>query len=71
MKTVEEAKKDLEDFLKKNPRMTEKQKEIDKILDNSSDRMEAVASMLGNSLMDLCDALAKLKDEVEGIPSVH
>jgi len=62
MKTLEEAKKDLEDFLNKHPHMREKQKEIDRILNNTpdEDRLTVVLMLLAGSQNDLLNALKEL-----------
>ena len=50
---LEKAKKDLEDFLEKNPSMKEKQKELDKVLGtmwNPVDRLNYLFMEMGHTM---------------------
>jgi len=62
MKTLEEAKKDLEDFLNNHPHMREKQEEIDEILNKTpdKDRLTVILMLLAGSQNDLLNALQEL-----------
>jgi len=59
MKTLEEAKKDLENFLIEHPHMIENQKKIDDILNRTPEehRLVAILLMLIGSQNELLKAL--------------
>ena len=62
MKTVEEAKQDLKNFLDENPQMVEKQKEIEETLSKvqPDKRLDALYIMVMSSAMELSDVCVQL-----------
>lgn len=62
---LEKAKKELEEFLETHPNMREYQKEIDRVLDSSSDRLEVIGIMLSCRLSDLNCLMQELRYSLE------
>ena len=62
MKTVEETKQDLKNFLDENPQMVEKQKEIEETLSKvqPDKRLDALYIMMMSSAMELSDVCVQL-----------
>lgn len=67
MTTLEDAIKARDDFLRKNPKYVEFQKEIDRILDkttNQQARLEALALLMAGNLTKLNEYLVLLRERL-------
>jgi len=62
---LEKAKKELEAFLEAHPHMIAYQKEIDRVLDSSTNRLEVIGIMLAGKLSDLNCLLQELVYSLE------
>jgi hypothetical protein len=65
--TLEELIKQRDEFLERNPEMKEYQKEIDRLLENSPDRLKTIAFLLEQKVLEMQNACESLKDYLDKI----
>jgi hypothetical protein len=65
--TLEELIKQRDEFLERNPEMKEYQLEIDRLLENSPDRLKTITFLLEQKVLEMQNACESLKDYLDKI----